>query len=100
MEERATTGVDTQQATENQALLEANSQQSVVTVTPGKRHSSCYPSCSTNSNTHMHSLTDKAGVTVLSHVGWVLPMKRKGTATRVLLQQSSASLHNRNYTSI
>ena len=37
MEERATTGVDSHQAIENQALLEANSQQSVTTVTLGKK---------------------------------------------------------------
>ncbi len=37
MEERATIGVDSHQATENQALLEANSQQSVATVTQGKK---------------------------------------------------------------
>jgi hypothetical protein len=35
MEERATAGVDSHQATENQALLEAKLPASVATVTPG-----------------------------------------------------------------
>ena len=35
IEEKATTGVDPQQPTENQAMLEVNSQQSVATVTKG-----------------------------------------------------------------
>jgi membrane-bound inhibitor of C-type lysozyme len=35
MEEEATTGVDSQQVTENQALLKPNSQYSVATVTQG-----------------------------------------------------------------
>ncbi len=48
----------------------------------------------------MHSLPDYAGVKVLMHVGWVLPTERKGTVTRLLLQQGNASLHNRDYTSI
>ncbi len=81
--------MDSQQSIENQALLVFELPAKCrYSNTRGKKTQFLNPSCSKDWNTRMRSLPDLAGVKVLTHVGWVLPMQRKGTVTRCLLQQA------------